>query len=78
MNLPITAISFQLQNILGGEVRFYELFSGRKVMEGAGREARDKEPPFPWAPHLTCKCCYSTHATERSMDLYISKTQAAS
>lgn len=40
MNLPITAISLQLQKILGGGFRFYEPFSGRKVMEGAEREVR--------------------------------------
>lgn len=38
---------------LGGGFRFYELFSGRKVMEGAGRKVRGKERPRPWAPHLT-------------------------
>lgn len=51
-------------------------FQGRKVVEGAEREARSEEPPFPVVPQTMCEFCYSTHAKERNMHLHIAKTLA--
>jgi len=68
-------VYLQLQKILGSGFRFYELFSDRKVREGAEKEARGVEPPFPWAPQFIHKY-YFTHMKGRNVHLHISKTQA--